>query len=183
MPSTRFTSGVLASMLLLTWPAAAGAQPDSVSLAELKPLAEASSTVTVIDSQGQRVRGTIVDAVRSQLSVRVGHEIRRFQAAEVRSVRLRKRDSPANGALIGASIAGGLAALMFLDNECHDDPVCYEAVAVYTGLGALAGLGIDALVRDEVVVYPAGAPRTSQAIRVVPLAGRGRKGVRLTIAF
>ena len=183
MPSTRFRSGVIASMLVLIWSAAADAQPDSASLEQLKPLADASSTVTVIDSQGQRVRGTLADASRSQLSLRVGREIRRFQATEVRSVRLRKGDSLANGALIGAAIGGGPAALMFLDNECHDDPACYQAVAVYAGLGALAGLGIDALVRDETVVYSAGAPRASQAIRVAPLTGRGRKGVRLTIAF
>ena len=177
-----FRPGYLGSLLVLAWAGAAGAQP-AASLEELRPLADAASTVIVIDARGHEVRGTIADASPSQLLVRVGRTMHRFSAEDIRTVRVRKDDSLADGAWIGALVGGGSVAFNFLDNECHDDPACYAAVGWCAAIGAFAGLGIDALVRDEAVVYSAGAPRASQAIRVAPLAGRGRKGVRLTIAF
>ena len=85
--------------------------------------------------------------------------------------------------LIGAAAGGGLSSLMFLDNECRDDPVCYTALAVYAGLGALAGLGIDALIHRDIVVYTAPSLSAQRAYIVAPLLERGRNGVRLTIAF
>lgn len=182
MTSAWFRSAVLGSLIELASGTAAGAQP-AASLEALRPLADAASTVIVIDAHGREVRGTIADASSTELSLRAGGTIHRFPAADVRTVRVRKDDSLADGALIGALVGGGSVALNFLDNECHDDPACYAAVGWCAGIGALAGIGIDALVRDEAVVYSAGAPRASQAIRVAPLAGRGRKGVRLTIAF
>ena len=51
------------------------------------------------------------------------------------------------------------------------------------GIGALAGLGIDALIHGEVVVYTASPPVSRRGVTVAPLAARGRSGVRLTIAF
>jgi hypothetical protein len=161
----------------------AGAQPVASSLAELKGLASGEAKVTVTDSNGQEFRGTIADASESLLSLRIGRDIRRFDAADVRSVRVRKEDSLANGALIGGAIGGGLTSLLFLDNECRDDPGCYAAVAVYAGIGALAGLGIDALVHGTVVVYTAPASGAQRRFTVAPMVAHGRKGVLLTIAF
>ena len=88
----------------------------------------------------------------------------------------------ADGALIGAAISGGLSSLIFLDNECHTDPACYQAVAIYAGLGAVVGLGIDALIRGHVVVYTA-RPRVQNRLVVAPIVARGGKGVRLTLSF
>jgi len=61
-------------------------------------------------------------------------------------------------------------------------PVCYQAVAVYAGLGAVAGLGIDALVHGHLVVYTA-PPRAQNRLVVAPIAARGAKGMRLTLSF
>src|SRR5262245_883511 len=158
-------------LLALAWADAAGAQPAATSLEALRPLADAASTVTVTDEDGREFRGTIADASATRLSLRVGREIRQFPAADVRTVRVRKEDSLANGAWIGALVGGGSAAFGFLDNECRDDPACYAAVAWCAGIGAAAGLGIDALVRDEATVYQAG-PRP-QAFRLGPMMGRG----------
>ena len=72
---------------------------------------------------------------------------------------------------------------MFLDNECRDDPACYTALAVYAGIGALAGLGIDALIHRDVVVYTAPPPSAQRAFTVAPFVARGRSGVRSTITY
>jgi hypothetical protein len=180
---TWFRSGILGPILVLAWTSGAAAQPAaSSSLERLKALVPAHSKVTVTDTQGHELHGTIDDASESGLSLRIAGAIRRLVVTDVRSVRVRTNDSLVNGALIGAAVSGGLSSLMFLDNECHTDPVCYQAVAVYAGLGAVAGLGIDALIHGHVVVYI--APRRVQnRLVVAPIVARGGKGVRLTLSF
>jgi len=183
MTSTWFRSGMLCPVLLLAWASGTAAQPAaSSSLDRLKAVVPAHSKVTVTDTQGQEFRGTIADASESGLSLRISGAIRRFEVTEVRSVRVRTNDSLVNGALIGAAVGGGLSSLMFLDNECHTDPVCYQAVAVYAGLGAVAGLGIDALIHGHAVIYTA-RPRAQNRLAVAPIVARGGKGVRLTLSF
>jgi hypothetical protein len=174
---------VFLGLLFVLLRATAGAQPAASSLAELKGLASVESKVTVTDTKGQEFRGTIADASESLLSLRIGSDIRRFDVADVRLVRVRKEDSLANGALIGAGVSGGLTSLLFLDNECRDDPACYGAVAFYAGVGALAGLGIDALIHGSVVAYTAPPPGGTRLVTVAPMVARGRRGVWLTIAF
>ena len=109
----------------------------------------------------------------------MGRELRCFDAVDVDSVRVRKEDSLANGALIGAAVGSGLTSLIFLDNECRDDPSCYASVAVYGGIGAAAGLIVDALIHRNLVVYAAPS-RRGPLLAVGPM---GLKGVRLTIRF
>jgi hypothetical protein len=162
---------------------AAAAQPVASPLDALKVLQSTDSRVIVTDTKGQEFRGTVADVSPTQLSLRMGRATRQFTAAEVRSVRVRREDSLANGALIGLAVGGGLASLVFLDNECHDDPDCYAIVAVDAGIGALVGLGIDALIHRHVVVYAAPASGGRPAVTASPLLGRARAGVRVTIGF
>jgi len=170
-------------MFGLTFASAAGAQQVVSSLEELKILGNTNSKVTVTDRNGREFRGTVDDASEPLLSLRIAGSIHRFAAADVRSVRVRKEDPLVDGALIGAAVGGGVTSLMFLDNECRDDPVCYAAVAVYAGIGALAGLGIDALIHRSIVVYAALAPSAQRAGTVAPFVARWHRGVRLTIAW
>ena len=174
--------GLRGAIVAVLAASSAGAQPAASSLDELQPLA-GGSTVAVVDRDGRTFRGTITEASATELLLRIGPGIRRFAANDVSAVRVRKRDSLANGALIGALVGGGLTALAFLDNECRDDPACYQAVAAYAGVGAAVGLGVDALIRDDVVHYAAPGARTPLAVMVKPMVGPSRQGVRLTLAF
>ena len=61
--------------------------------------------------------------------------------------------------------------------------MCYKAVAIYAGIGALAGVGIDALIHGSVVVYTARAPGAPHVLTMAPIVARGRNGVRLMFAF
>jgi hypothetical protein len=176
MRSARF-GALLAVVQSLLCAAASTAQPTAATLQELKRLE--ANKVVVIDTTGREFRGTIADASASELRLQIGREIRRFDAVDLRSIHMRKEDSLANGALIGAAVGAGATSLIFLDNECHDDPACYGAVAVYGGLGALAGLIADALIHRTVVIYTA-PPPTRPRVSVEPL---GRAGLRLRIAF
>jgi hypothetical protein len=183
MTSARFRSGFLGLTMAMIGASVTSAQSPVSSIAELNRLGDTKTKVIVIDTAGREFRGRIAHASEAQLSLRIGQEIRSLPAEAVRSVRVRREDSGINGALIGAALSGGLASLMFLDNECRDDPVCYKATAVYTGIGALAGFGIDALIHGSVVVYSAAIPSPQLVVTLSPLVVRGRTGVRLLVAF
>jgi hypothetical protein len=177
MRTARFHAGLLGLTLTLLTAASVRAQTIATALEDLNRVGSAT-TVTVTAPDGQVFRGTIADVSKAALVLHIGREIRRFTAEDISTVRMRKEDPLANGALIGAAVGAGLTSLLFLDNECRDDPACYQAVAVYGGLGALAGLTIDAFIHASVVLYT--APRSTAAFCVEPI---GRNGVRLRITF
>ena len=171
-------SGLLGVALLLLSPAATTAQPIATSLEQLQGLGSAR-TVTLTDGDGREFRGTITEVSASWLCLQMGREARCFDAVDIGSVRVRKADSLANGALIGAAVGSGVASLIFLDNECRDDPSCYAGVAFYGGIGAAAGVIVDALIHRNLIVYEAPS-RPGPRVAVGPV---GLKGVRLTIMF
>ena len=138
-----------------------------------------AKTVTLTHGNGHEFRGTIADVSEWRICLRMGSEVRCFDAVDVDSVRVRKEDSLANGVLIGAAVGSGLTSLILLDNECRDDPSCYASVAVYGGIGASAGLIVDALIHRDLVVYAA----PSQRAPLLAVGPMGLKGVRLTIRF
>jgi len=181
MATDRLRSALVHLALVVTSAGVASAQPAVASLEDLKSL-ESATRVTVVDMQLRRFRGTIADASESLLLLRIGSETRRIEVSEIRAVHIRKEDSLVNGTLLGAAVGGGLTSLLFLDNECRDDPICYKAVVAYAGLGALAGLAIDALIHGTTVIYDA-ASRSQRPLRVVPMAGGGRRGIGVMIRF
>ena len=158
MRSAWFDSALLGVALALLSPAAATAQAIATSLPQLQGLGSAR-TVTLADRNGHEFRGTIAEVSESCLCLQMRREVRCFDAVDIDSVRVRKEDSLANGALIGAAVGSGLSSLIFLDNECRDDPSCYAGVAFYGGIGAAAGLIVDALIHRNLVVYTAPSRR------------------------
>lgn len=180
MQSAAYRSAI-ALMVVSIWAGAAGAQPLVSSIEELKVLAATGSPVTVTDTNGLKVTGSIAEASATMLSVQTSRGVRQFDAVDVRAVSVRKEDSLKNGLLIGAATAGGLTSLLFLDNECHNDSACFVAVGTYAGVGALVGAGIDALIRRSVVVYR--SPERPRVLTVAPIIGDGRRGVHLRFEF
>jgi hypothetical protein len=159
------------------------AQTVAASLDDLKGIAIAGSTVKVTDGRGQEVEGKLAEVSMSGLSLRVGNAVRRFEANDVRRVRVRKEDSVLNGALIGAAIAGRLTSLIFLDNECADDPSCLAAVFGNAGIWALAGMGVDALIHRDRVVYSAPSGSVARSIDVAPVVSPAALDFRVTMKF
>jgi hypothetical protein len=112
--------------------------------------------------------------------------LRQLGEADVAEIRQRRDDSLKNGAIIGA-VAGTayfvtMAAL--LSDSDGGDVVIGTAVAggvLFAGLGAAAGVGIDALITRRQVIYR----KSSRGTRVSmsPLIGRGRRGAAVTVKF
>ena len=141
------------------------------------------STVYVLDDSGRETQGMLIslDAVSIVIRAEDG-TVRHYEVAHVR--RISKRgDSLKNGAIIGAVVGAVMGAL----KVSLDDGSAGEKALGFlgsTGVFALVGAGIDALIPGRTTIYQAwpaaktGSPRPS-AQRGAP----GRIGVTFTVAW
>ena len=164
-------------------PTSALAQRPINTLDQLGLIVSKGDLVTVWDQTGTQIRGTIIEVRTDQLVIDTGDIPRAWSADELREVRRRTNDSVLNGAIIGAAIGGGLTSLMYLDNECHGDPVCAKAVVVYAVIGAAAGAGIDALIRANRLIYRRSGASVSWSIAPAFSVDTRRAGVQLSIGY
>jgi hypothetical protein len=140
--------------------------------------------VTVTDATGRDTKGRIESLSSAEIVLRTPDGLRRWSDPDVRAIRQRRGDSLANGALIGfgvgagLGIAGGVALL-----ESGDSRAVVPALgALYGGLGAGIGVGIDALVTRTYVIYePSGAARPR--VRLMPLLAPEVRGLQVAVLF
>src|SRR5829696_5969636 len=120
-------------MLLLPTPARAQAGP--------APRPNGGEEVIVTQStSGQEIRGHIVELSSTTLAMLVNGQ--RIEVPIDRVLRIDgQNDSVKNGAAIGATTMGGLAALGCF-STLGASGICLTSAVFYTGLGALAGAGI-----------------------------------------
>ena len=84
-------------------------------------------------------------------------------------------DSLKNGAIIGASVYGGLALIVIgADSELRNDPMFFPVVLIQAGFGALLGTAIDAFHRGRTPLY-----RRTTSLSVAP----ARKGVTVGMSL
>jgi hypothetical protein len=151
-------------LLLLGCAPAAEAQEGGTGVAasfeQLQVLVKPGSTVTVTDPAGSVTSGRIETLSSSALSLLVDNTRRTFGEMDVNLIRHRRGDSLANGAWWGFGIGAGLAvaalwaytACDLCDGELGPGEAA-AAVSVYGAMGAGVGVGIDALVRREQIIY------------------------------
>ena len=175
---------VLSAVISACAPVGARAQQPAETLEELRFILAPGSDIRVVEADGRTVEGRFdgVSADALALSVRGGRRLVSRDAI----VRIQQRceDSLGNGARTGflAGAALGLLAGLALDREVRSGGALIPiSMAVYGGIGAGIGVGIDAFVRVPRTVYEASARHASVAIG--PIAGRSRKGVALSVAF
>ena len=188
MPIVRFTVRLGSTLALTLVVGACGGKAPVTAFPDLPTRIKAGQTVYVIDSKGVETRGRLLALSRSELSIRSEHQDRRFAADEVRQVQ-RYGDSLWNGAIIGAAVS--VPGAMFADPRyvpCDDQPArtCTDnevgSRALVVGIGALAGAGIDALIKRRRPTYVApGATRG--AIRLAPLLTMRSRGLALLVAY
>lgn len=174
-------------LILLAAPSLAQAQEVATSFEQLKGLVKNGDSVTVTDPTGGQVKGKIADLSPSSLALLVSGRRRELTEGDVTMIRQRRNDPLTNGALwgglVGAAIGFGTVAAMTCDG-CSWEPASFPLLigALFGGMGAGVGVGIDALVRGQQVIYSRGAASTPR-VRVAPLLDRERKGVFLSLGF
>lgn len=140
------------------------------------------SNVAVTDAQGREFKGRIVDITPEALTVATRREQTQVRYSEV--VKIDRVDGLRNGALIGAAIGAGL----FIADAVysHENGISLNApgyvvfAALYSGLGAGAGAGIDALIGGNRNIYQRGR---AARISVVPMVRPNKTGAVIALSW
>lgn len=178
------TRVVLAAVLLTLCVTGADAQQLAGSFEQLRVLVKPGDTVRVTDRAGQEVRGTLAELSSSSLAIIVAGRRRDFAESDIDAIRARRADSLANGAKWGLVTGGGLGLLAGIGYFVEYDDN-FAAIPVfgllYGGLGAAIGVGIDALISGDHVIFASGGSNAKVTLR--PILTPGRAGVRASLTF
>jgi hypothetical protein len=183
----NFSSVVLAVLFWCVVPAVSPVSAQQVSSFEqLQLLVKPGDKIDVIGVDGTQTKGKIEILTPASLRLSTKSGIREFAQKDTFEVRQKRSDSLANGALIGAIATGGVSGVLFAaycrGEGCNGGEVA-AADAIYAGIGAAIGVGVDALINHRQTIYKQ-HPQTSLGnIDVFPLLGDGRKGALVRFSF
>jgi len=179
-------AAVLAAVSLLLAFALAAAQEPVRDFSQLNTRLRPGDSIWVTDAQGREAKGRILSLSTEELTLEGGSR-RSFGAPDVSTIQIRRNDSLGNGALIGLGVGGGLTLVACLVSvESGDAGWCAAAAAVYGGIGAGIGVGIDALIPGKkILAYRApGSTNAARArVRVVPVITPRVKGLAVSFGF
>jgi hypothetical protein len=168
---------------LVAVPSQASAQRAATSFEELSLLIGTGDTITVRDSNGVETTGKLGSLTAHGLTIVSDGRPREWGDGDVSRIFQRKPDSLANGALWGlaggAGASGALAAIVCYGEGC--DPLIAVSIAVYAGLGAAVGVGIDSLIKESRMIYE--QPSRSAALTFAPILTHGKRGVMLMVKY
>jgi len=172
----------IALFLLLALSPRVGAQGVARSFEQLQLLVRVGDAISVRESNGAETAGKIDRLSSSSLTLVTSGRQREFRETDVNTIRQRRGDSLANGALWGLAsgvAAGGVFAAVFC-GDCSGGVLAVNALFV-GGVGAGIGVGVDALITRRVVIFE--RPSGAAALGVIPLLGQRRRGVALSVTF
>ncbi|WP_396626830.1 hypothetical protein [Luteitalea sp.] len=184
---------VLLAAALWSSASAALAQDVAHSFSELRLRVHLEEVVTVTGHDGRRAKGAITSLTDTTLVVRGDAAGRPWEERDVARVSKRQRDSLWNGALMGAFSGAALIGTAVLVNGGLEGDSLENVLglaAISTGIGALGGVAIDAMVTTERELFRAQPPplgaeaaagrvRVGEAVVVTGADGREVRG-RLT---
>jgi len=174
----------MALVLVTATASMVGAQEVASSFDQLRILVKPKDTVSVTDSSGQEIRGTIAALSSASLELVVDGNRRTFLDSDIRTIRQRRSDSLRNGALWGFGVGTGIGLLGCFSaaSESGEFGLVPPCALVYGGMGAGIGVGVDAMIRRTQVIYskPTGS---SARLTVSPVVARERKAVLVSVGF
>ncbi len=194
---------VAAALILgtLALPQAARAQAPSASFGDLKNLLRPGDKVFVREIEGNQIAGRVTDLSATTLGLESGGRYVDLPAARVGTIVRQRPDSLKNGLFIGLGVGLGTAGILMAAGSAGPEqcPVMYKAACTpaewsasgvlaalgfFGGVGAAAGIGIDALIPGrKVLVYAApGAPAAARVI-VSPILSPKRQGIAVRVVF
>ena len=181
MTSTFHVRLALAASLLAS-PAFAQTEGPIVS-----SLVKRGQTVEVIDDQGQEIRGKVRALSAEALTLDRKGTPTDIPFARITQI-ARPNDGLGNGALIGlgAGLAFGLLGSTVGTDDCDGYYIpcgsswVIGSTLVFGGIGAGIGVGIDALIRHDRVIYRRDRRRQT---RVAPVVGPGVGGAVVSVTW
>lgn len=172
-------------LLILSAAAPGQAQELATSLEQLRVLVRPGDRVRVTDTSGHEMKARVDRLSSSSISLLVGGGTRTLEEGDVVTIRQRKDDRLSNGArngFIGGAAFGLLVGLAAREYGGNGGFVAAAALA-YGSIGAGVGVGIDAMITRDRIIYDGRAGRSSSNIRVAPFVTPERKGVALSVGF
>lgn len=172
---------------------APGVASDRTDADTIRQRVNEGQKVRILDDQGREWQGRIAALTPEDLTLVTDDRQRRDLPYRTILRIDRPHDSLANGALIGfaAGAAFGLMAVISEDNadcdpgvffSCGDPPAAAYVVApaVLGGLGAGAGVAIDALIRREPNLFHRNGGRR---VTVAPVVKRSVRGLAVAVSW
>jgi hypothetical protein len=167
-------------------PAAAQDTPVAHTFEQLQILVQPSDTLTVTDDAGRQLRGRLLELSRTTLVLEVYGERTELTPDAVRTIKQRRSDSLRNGALwglvAGAAYGATAVAMTGAEDESLGETMALAAL-VFGGVGTGAGVGIDALIRTNQVIYLRPLGIAESRLRISPILTRDRRGVLMAWTF
>ena len=162
------------------------AQGVASSFDQLAVLVKPGDKIRVVDVTGREDEGRIGTLSRDALTLVTEAGPRVFGEGDVAQIRQRRGDSLKNGAIIGAAAGTAyfLTAAALLGDSDGGEVIVGAAVAsgvLFAGMGAAAGVGIDALLTRRQVIYQ--NPGFGSKVSVSPLFRHGRLGAAVSVKF
>lgn len=187
-------SSLIAVALLVLRPDVASAQPAATAFGQLQGLLQPGQTVSVTGLNGSLSKGVVFEVVESSVRLSIAGLMRDFSERDVFEVRQRRRDSVANGAKIGAAVGAGLGLWRAFSHMAHNDEgfgsgtastvlIIAGIAGLYAGVGAGAGVGIDAMIQKTHLIYQAKPGSSSAVFSVAPILSSARQGMMLSVRF
>jgi hypothetical protein len=183
--SLRMTHSVSFPLALVALLVAAPSQAQTTPL-RLDDLIQMGQKIEVIDDQGRETKGRVSVLSDTSVTISADRQLTVIPFAHITRI-ARPNDSLANGALIGFGTGAALGLLAATAGSCDGEIGCFEGPGwvAYTTLlmgamGAGVGVGIDALIRRDRIVYPR-KPRPQA--RLAPAIGPGVRGVVLGLTW
>jgi len=176
--------GLVSVALVLASVIPARAQELASSFDQLRVLIKAGDTLTITGNTGQETRGRVARLTGTSLEIVADGVAQILQEDRITTIQLRHADSLANGAKIGFGIGVGFGALgaLAVAGEIGSNAAIVPIVLMYGALGAGVGVGVDGLFSSDKVVFSRPSPRAAR-LALSPIAGQGRRGVRLILGF
>jgi hypothetical protein len=175
---TRLYVGVSGMAMLLVFCGIAGAQSPSSSPPNLSLLI--GDRIEIIDEDRSVLTGKLLRVSEASVVIEVDRKPKEVQVHRIREMSRWDEDSVADGILIGTSLGFLIPALI---SGAIDTGEPGEAAAMLIppglGIGMAVGWIVDALRHTKIQISPA----TPSRVAVVPMLGRGRKGVAASLRF
>jgi len=182
----HLTIGGVVLLLLCAGETRVEAQEVASSFDQLAALVQPGDAITVVEVTGRETKGRIWKLSRDALILGTPDGPRQLAEVDVAAISQRRDDSLKNGAIIGAVAATAYFATVgaLLRDSDGGDVIVSSAIAggvLFAGMGAAAGLGIDALIARRQVIYQKSPGGNS--VSVFPLLGHGRRAAVITVKF
>lgn len=168
--------------------APATGQTVAATFEELRFKVKAGDTVYLTTEGGtSEQRARILELSGSSLAVSIDGVRRDLVESNVTRIRQRLPDSKVNGAVIGFLVVAGFSTSMA---KAFESPAgacsvgCISVNVLYGGgLGALMGLGIDALIQGRKDIFQRGASRSSLDVALRPSLTAQAKSLNVSVRF